>query len=118
MALRLFAPKDYPTKHAERRAYTIAAFRIAQESDQLSLVSMPKPVITFFMKDTATQYWMKKGWLHERDDAFHLSGEGLVICQSALAEQLASHNTDAATVQYWVQQFTSNTSLPRSIQTC
>lgn len=111
---RLFAPARYPTARAEIRAYTIAAFRIAQGSDQLSLVAMPKNVIAFLVKGRAIGYWQEKGWLEEEAVAYRLTPEGLVVCQSALAQQLPSHNTRATNVAFWVNQFQTNSSLPRS----
>ncbi len=113
MAIQLFAPETYPTKQTEVRAYTVAAFRTAQNSDQLSLVPMRKDVVDFLVKRRALGYWKDKGWLEEGGDGYRLTAAGLVICQSALANQLASHNTSAAEVGYWAHQFCSNQALPR-----
>lgn len=114
--IQLFAPAVYPTARTELRAYTIAAFRVAQRSEQLSLIAMPKPIVDFLVKGRAVGYWQEKGWLTEQQDGYHLSAEGLVVCQSALAEQLPTHNTSATNVEYWVSQFLNNTTLPRSAQ--
>jgi hypothetical protein len=111
--LQLFAPLVYPTARIEVRAYTIAAFRVAQASDQLSLIAMFKPIIDFLIKGSAVNYWIRKGWLLEGDNAYHLTPQGLVICQSALANQLPTHNTNTENVWFWVTQFTTNSSLPR-----
>lgn len=112
--VQLFAPSVYPTARVEIRAYTIAAFRVAQNSDQLSLVPMPKPKIDFLIKGRAIGYWKEKGWLAEGAGNYHLTTVGLVVCQSALAEQLLTHNTNAASIQFWVNEFRFNSSLPRS----
>ena len=112
--LRLFAPEAYPTGRAELRAYTVAAFRVAQGSDQLSLIPMSKPIVDFLVKRRAIGYWKEKGWLEESDAGYRLSPAGLVLCQSALATQLPTHNTTADHVMYWVDQFLSNTGLPRT----
>jgi hypothetical protein len=53
-SLQLFAPETYPTKPTEIRAYTIAAFRVAQTSNQLSLVAMQKSIVGFLVKGTST----------------------------------------------------------------
>ncbi|OGS97874.1 MAG: hypothetical protein A3K04_04685 [Gallionellales bacterium RBG_16_56_9] len=113
-SIQLYAPDTYPTKRAEIRAYTIAAFRVSQQSDQLSLVAMPKAIVDFLIKGRAIGYWNEKRWLTETPDGYRLTAEGLVICQSALAEQLPTHNTTARNVEYWVNQFRHNTKLPRS----
>lgn len=113
-SLQLYAPETYPTRRAEIRAYTVAAFRVAQGSDQLSLVAMPKAIVDFLVKGRAIGYWKEKGWLSEGTDGYRLSAEGLVLCQSALAQQLPTHNTTAGDVQYWVDQFLQNSRLPRS----
>jgi hypothetical protein len=111
--LQLFAPDTYPTKRAEVRAYTIAAFRVAQSSDQLALVLMSKQLIDFLVKGRAIGYWKDQGWLEEAEANYRLTAAGLVTCQSALANQLATHNTSAADVSFWVTQFRHNTDLPR-----
>lgn len=113
MTIELYTPETYPTKQSEIRAYTVAAFRTAQASDQLSLIPMRKDVINFLVKRRALGYWKEKGWLEEGNDSYRLTAAGLVICQSALANQLPSHNTSAAEVGYWVDQFRSNRALPR-----
>jgi hypothetical protein len=113
-SLQLFAPIDYPKRRIEIRAYTIASFRVAQRSDQLSLIAMPKLIIEFLMKESAIRYWKGKGWLLEGEHNYKLSQLGLVICQSALATQLPSHNTNAESVAYWEYQFQQNTLLPRN----
>ena len=111
---QLFAPALYPSARFELRAYTIAAFRVAQRSEQLSLIIMPKGIIDFLIKGRAIGYWKKKGWLIELPDGYHLSAEGLVLCQSALADQLSTHNTSAASVEFWEREFRTNSSLPRT----
>jgi hypothetical protein len=111
--LKLFAPDTYPTKRTEIRAYTIAAFRVAQGSDQLSLVPMSKPIVDFLTKRRAVGYWKEQGWLEEQEGSYRLTAPGLVTCQSALANQLPSHNTSATHVSYWETQFRHNTDLPR-----
>lgn len=112
--LQLFAPATYPTARAELRAYTVAAFRVAQGSDQLSLIAMSKPIVDFLVKKRAIGYWKEKGWLEESEVGYRLSPAGLVLCQSALAAQLPTHNTTANQVGYWVDQFMNNTQLSRT----
>lgn len=109
----LYAPDIYPTNRIEMRAYTIAAFRVAQQSDQLSLVPMSKEILIFLMKERAIAYWKGNQWLEETDNLFKLSASGLVLCQSALAAQLPTHNTTATNTEYWEAQFRTNTHLSR-----
>jgi hypothetical protein len=109
-----YAPNLYPTNRTEIRAYTIAAFRVAQRSDQLSLVPMPKALVDFLIKERAVSYWKMKQWLEEDNQCYRLSADGLVVCQSALAAQLPTHNTTARSTEYWVAQFQQNTQLPRT----
>jgi hypothetical protein len=111
----LYAPDIYPRKHAEIRAYTVAAFRVAQGSDQLSLVAMRKELLRFLVKDRALRYWTTMGWLRERDGSVSLTAEGLAQCQQALAGQLASHNTGAGHIAFWIREFTLNAALPRRL---
>ena len=115
-SIELFAPAIYPRARAELRAYTIAAFRVAQASDQLSLIAMPKPIVEFLIKGRAIGYWKEKGWLTEQQDGYSLSADGLVVCQSALADQLPTHNTSSKDVGFWVEQFLNNRDLPRRAQ--
>jgi hypothetical protein len=75
---------------------------------------MSKPIIDFLVKKRAIGYWKEKGWLEESHTGYRLSPAGLVLCQSALAAQLPTHNTTADHVRYWVDQFVSNTELPRA----
>jgi hypothetical protein len=110
---QLHAPATYPTSRVQIRAYTVAAFRVAQASDQLSLVPMRKDVLDFLIKGRALGYWLENRWLERDGDAYRLTKDGLVTCQSALAAQLKTHNTDASTVAYWVEQFQSNAALGR-----
>lgn len=112
--LQLFAPDVFPSSPGEKRAYIIAAFRIAQRSDELSLITMSKPLLVFLLKKRALGYWIQKGWLIEEEDGYHLTARGLDVCQSALADQLATHNTTADQVTYWVNEFRSNSQLPRA----
>ena len=114
---QLFAPEIYPKARKEMRAYTIAAFRVAQSSEQLSLIPMSKTIISFLLKERATGYWKENEWLIEHENSFNLSASGLVICQNALAEQLTTHNTSTEHVEFWVDQFFNNTSLPRKFTT-
>ena len=110
----LFAPAVYPSARVEIRAYAIAAFRVAQNNDQLSLIAMPKRMIHFLVKVRAIGYWKEKRWLTEQSDGYRLTTDGLVVCQSALADQLPTHNTAATNVEFSVHQFRTNTSLSRS----
>lgn len=112
--LQLFAPDVFPSSPGEQRAYIIAAFRIAQRSDQLSLIAMSKTLLEFLLKKRALGYWIQKGWLIEVDQGYRLTDQGLVICQSALADQLATHNTTADRVAYWENEFRRNSQLPRA----
>lgn len=112
--LTLFAPDTYPTSRHDIRAYTIAAFRIAQARDQLCLIPMAKPVLDFLVRPRALGYWIEKDWLSKDETSYRLTAQGLVVCQSALAEQLSTHNTTAAQVELWVEEFRNNSGLPRT----
>jgi hypothetical protein len=109
----LFSPENYPTKPTEIRAYTVAAFRLAQNSDQLSLIPMRKDLLLFLIKERALGYWLAKGRLKDGGNVITLTPDGLVVCQQALANQLTIYNATPSEVQYWTLQFTRNNSLPR-----
>ncbi|EZP32702.1 hypothetical protein [Pseudomonas sp. RIT288] len=112
--LQLFAPEAFPTAHSEVRAYTIAAFRVAQASDQLSLIAMSKPLLEFLVKKRALGYWLSRGRLIQEVHGYRLTERRLVDCQSALALQLPTHNTTASQVAFWVNEFCSNAELKRT----
>jgi hypothetical protein len=61
--LPLFAPEVFPVAHSEVRAYIIAAFRVAQASDQMSLIAMSKPPLEFLVRRCALGYWVSRGRL-------------------------------------------------------
>ena len=112
--LQLFAPEAFPTAHSEVRAYTIAAFRVAQASDQLSLIAMSKPLLEFLVKKRALGYWLSRGRLIQEVHGYRLTVRGIFDCQCALSLQLPTHNTTASQVAFWVNEFCSNAELKRT----
>lgn len=109
----LYAPDNYPSKKKEIRAYTVAAFQVAQRTDQLSLVPMRRDMVRFLIKDRAFGYWKTNGWL--QDEGMHavLLPSGLEVCRQAMANQQAGFSADPCEISYWTRQFTMNSALPR-----
>ena len=114
--VRFYAPEDFPDKQAEIRAYTIAAFRVAQSGaaeagEPLSLADMQRNLVDFLIKGRALDYWKKQHWLQSTGMTYRLTEQGLAICQKAAAP--ASPSAGPADVSYWEKQFRENAALPR-----
>jgi hypothetical protein len=114
--VKFFAPEDFPEKQAEIRAYTVAAFRVAQSGAAtseapLAAVDMQRNLVDFLIKGRAIDYWKKQRWLQGDGMTYRLTEEGLAICaKSPTAAPAAPGPTDVA---WWEQQFRANASLPR-----
>lgn len=114
--VKFYAPEEFPEKQAEIRAYTIAAFRVAQSaalrSDApLALVDMQRNLVDFLIKGRAIDYWKKQRWLQSTGMAYRLTEEGLAICAKTPAAAAAA--SGPADVGYWEMQFRENAALAR-----
>jgi hypothetical protein len=114
--VKFYAPEDFPEKQAEIRAYTVAAFRVAQSglaasAEPLAPVDMQRNLVDFLIKGRAIDYWKKQRWLQGDGMTYRLTEEGLAIC--AKSPLTASGTPGPADVAYWDSQFRSNSSLPR-----
>ena len=114
--VKFYAPEDFPEKQAEIRAYTIAAFRVAQSgavpSDApLAPVDMQRNLVDFLIKGRAIDYWKKQRWLQGTGMTYRLTEEGLAICAKAPAA--AGATPGPADVGYWETQFRENATLGR-----
>ena len=118
--VKFYAPEDFPEKQAEIRAYTVAAFRVAQSgaapsAEPLAPVYMQRNLVDFLIKGRAIDYWKKQRWLQGDGMTYRLTEEGLAICAKspstgAMPAGAAPGPTDVA---YWEQQFRENAALPR-----
>lgn len=114
--VKFYAPDDFPEKQAEIRAYTIAAFRVAQSgavpSDApLAPVDMQRNLVDFLIKGRAIDYWKKQRWLQGTGMTYRLTEEGLAICAKAPAA--AGTPPGPTDVGYWETQFRENAALGR-----
>ena len=110
--VKLFAPEAFPQKQAEIRAYTVAAFRVAQwlrTGDSLSLLDMPKKVVDFLIKGRALDYWKRQQWLQATPTSYRLTEPGLAICLKPAAEGASG----PADIGWWETQFRGNEGWPR-----
>lgn len=117
--VKFYAPEDFPEKQAEIRAYTVAAFRVAQSgiaasAAPLAAVDMQRNLVDFLIKGRAIDYWKKQRWLQGDGMTYRLTEEGLAICaKSPTAAPAAPATAGATDVAYWEQQFRANAALPR-----
>lgn len=112
--LTLHAPSSYPknndhalelgllgTKNAEVRAMTIAAFRIAQNSDELSGHEMRKDLLQFLLTPSMFGHWKKTGRIAELAATYRLTQTGLDECEKSLSGGTRGYNTTEESVQAW-----------------
>jgi hypothetical protein len=117
--VKFFAPEAFPEKQAEIRAYTVAAFRVAQSgaapsSEPLAAVDMQRNIVDFFIKGRAIDYWKKQRWLQGDGMTYRLTEEGLAICaKNPIAAGGAPAEAGPADVFYWEKQFRENAALER-----
>lgn len=97
------------TRNKEVRALTIAAFRVAQNSSQLSTARMNGDLLLFLLAGsrTAFKYWIEKGRLVEEAESFRLTPTGLAECQDTLLGNAGAYSTTEAKVQEWQHRFLS-----------
>jgi hypothetical protein len=109
--IMLYAKKDYKDLSSEElRGMTLAAFSIAQSSDELSNVPMRVDVLRFRITSSAIYYWKKqKSWLEEHGEndngekLLRLTFKGLMVCKDSLVGK-ASTNTSQLIVDHWVDR--------------
>ena len=115
----LFAPAQYPRSNAEcearglggsrnkeMRALTIAAFRVAQNNEQLSTRAMNRELLLHLVagSTTALNYWVSEGRLSESSVGYELTPIGLTECQNTLLGLAGNYNTTEEKVQEWVER--------------
>ena len=91
------------SRNKEMRALTIAAFRVAQNSSQLSTVPMNRDLLLFLLAGsrTAFNYWVEKGRMVEDASHFRLTPDGLVECQDTLLGRAGAYSTTEGKVLEW-----------------
>lgn len=94
------------SRNKEMRALTIAAFRIAQNNDQLSEAPMNKPLVKFLLanSDTAINYWEQKGRLVDEGSSYRLTPAGIVECQNTLLGKAGAYSTTEEKVEEWLER--------------
>ena len=98
------------SKNQEVRAMTIAAFRLAQNNDQLSQVGMSFALLRFLVadSDSAINHWTNKGRLAStQPNTIVLTPEGLAECQNSLLGQAGAYSTTEDKVTEWVNRLRS-----------
>ena len=88
---------------------TIAAFRVAQNNDQLSTTTMSAEVLRFLVadSDSAIGHWIKKGRLARSADKIQMTPEGLAECQNTLLGLSGAYSTTEDKVREWVRRLTT-----------
>jgi len=91
-------------RNKEMRAMTIAAFRIAQNNDQLSEAPMDSVLLLFLLANstTALDYWESKGRLAKTESRIALTPEGIAECQNTLLGHAGAYSTTEEKVTEWV----------------
>jgi len=97
------------------RGRTIAAFRIAQNSSELTGSPMRRDVLRFLASPTAVNYWLKKLWLEKcgkygRIELIQLTPSGLLTCAYAL-RGIAAVCTTEVIVENWERRMRMGDSL-------
>lgn len=102
----LHAAMQYPTGNKEVRAMTIAAFRCAQNSDELTGAAMDKALLKFLLADStsALSHWKKKDRLVETDSGYSLTEEGLAECQNSLDGLVKGYSPEESQVRAWMNR--------------
>jgi hypothetical protein len=93
-------------RNAEMRAMTIAAFRVAQNNEQISTRAMDADLLLFLLAGSTTvlNHWQKVNRLVRSEDGFRLTPAGLTECQDSLLGRVGAYSTSEQTVQAWVQR--------------
>lgn len=94
------------TRNQEMRAMTLAAFRIAQNNDQLSQQPMAAELLSFLLacSTSAINHWIRTGRLTRDEEWFRLEERGLAECQNTLLGLAGSYSTTEAKVLGWVER--------------
>lgn len=94
------------SRNREMRAMTIAAFRIAQNNNQLSEEPMNIQLVLFLCGNsiTAINYWKSKGRLLQSGNSIALTPEGLAECQNTLLGRSGAYSTTEENVSEWQQR--------------
>jgi hypothetical protein len=102
----LHAAMSYPSGNKEMRAMTIAAFRCAQNDDELTSREMDKALLKFLLANStsALNHWKKKERLVETPTAYVLTSDGRDECQASLEGRVRGFSTTEAQVQAWVMR--------------
>jgi len=93
-------------RNEEMRAMTIAAFRVAQNNDQLSQVMMDAEVLGFLLADSrsAINYWIENNRLSRSGTGYRLEPAGVVECQNTLLGRSGAYSTTEAKVREWTKR--------------
>ena len=94
------------TRNKEIRAMTIAAFRVAQNNDQLSERKMNLQLLLLLLANstTAFDYRVNKGRLIESTTGVSITPEGLAECQNTLLGNAGAYSTTEKKVTEWVSR--------------
>lgn len=93
-------------RNTEMRAMTIAAFRVAQNNEQVSTRTMDAELLLFLLAGSTTtiDYWQKVNRLVRSNDEFRLTPAGLTECQDSLLGRVGAYSTSEDAVQAWVDR--------------
>ncbi|MBI2380749.1 MAG: hypothetical protein HYV16_08340 [Gammaproteobacteria bacterium] len=88
------------------RAMTLAAFRVAQNNDQLSQRPMAAELLTYLLAGSASaiNHWIRTGRLSREGEWFKLEERGLAECQNTLLGMAGAYSTTEAKVLEWVER--------------
>ena len=94
------------TRNQEMRAMTLAAFRVAQNNDQLSQRMMANELLSFLLagSSSAINHWIRMGRLTREGEWLRLEERGLAECQNTLLGSAGAYSTTEAKVMEWVQR--------------
>ena len=94
---------------AHVRAMTISGFRVAQNTDKISLAPMRRDVLTFLLSPRAVSHWIARDWLtvvgknDEGKSLVRLTRAGLGECDSSLLGY-GAWETDQMMISEWVKR--------------
>lgn len=93
-------------RNAEMRAMTIAAFRIAQNNNQLSQQPMNVTLLEFLVANSvsAVGHWLRESRLQRSAETYQLTPSGITECQNTLLGLSGNYSTTESKVQEWVNR--------------
>jgi hypothetical protein len=102
-------------RNEEMRAMTIAAFRVAQNNDQLSQKSMDVGTVDFLLANStsAINHWIKKSRLSRMPAGYRLEAAGIVECQNTLLGLSGAYSTTETKVRQWVNRMINGDEVAR-----